>query len=74
MKTYGYEGGDLLSILDQLNTHTLADGGIWLLGLNTDFLKDNPFGMRGSSSRGCLVDVAQGTLFVCFIGLEGSPP
>ena len=39
--TYWYESGDLLAVLDELNTHTLSDGGVGLLGFNTDLLKDN---------------------------------
>lgn len=32
---HGHEGGDLLAVLDQLNTGALADSGVRLLGLNT---------------------------------------
>lgn len=68
--TYGHESGDLLSVLDQLDTDTLADSRVGLLGLNTDFFKDNALGVRRASSGGGLVDVAESTLLVLLIGLE----
>merc|ERR1712060_790141 len=32
-----HEGRDLLSVLDELNTNTLADGRVWLFSLNSNF-------------------------------------
>ena len=43
--TYGHESGDLLTILDELNADTLPNGGVGLLGLNTDFLEDDALGV-----------------------------
>lgn len=40
------ESSDLLAVLDELHTHTLSDGGVWLLGLNTDLLEHNALGVR----------------------------
>lgn len=39
------ESGDLLAVLDELNTDTLANGRVGLLGLNTDLLKDDTLGV-----------------------------
>jgi hypothetical protein len=50
--TYRYEGGDLLSVLNQLHTDTFSDGRVGLFCFNTDFLKYDAFGMRRASSWG----------------------
>ena len=68
--THGHESGDLLSVLDELDTDTLADSRVGLLGLNADFFEDNTLGVRGTTSRGGLVDVTESTLLVLLIGLQ----
>ncbi|GMT25011.1 hypothetical protein PFISCL1PPCAC_16308, partial [Pristionchus fissidentatus] len=47
----GDEGGDLLSVLDKLDTNALADGRVRLLSLDSDLLEDDSLGV-GSSSEG----------------------
>ena len=64
----GDEGGDLLGILDQLNPHALPDGGVRLLGLDTDLLKDDALGVRGSTEGIGLPPGAQVSFFVVLIG------
>jgi hypothetical protein len=67
--SYGYESSDLFPILDQLYTDTFSNSRVGLLGFDSDLLQHNALCMRGTSSRGGLVDVTQGTLFISFIGL-----
>ena len=43
------ESSNLLSVLDQLDSDTLSDGGVWLLGLDTDLLEDDTLGVGGTS-------------------------
>uniref|UniRef100_A0A672G1Z5 Uncharacterized protein n=1 Tax=Salarias fasciatus TaxID=181472 RepID=A0A672G1Z5_SALFA len=59
----GDEGGDLLAVLDELNSHTLPDGGVGLLGLHTD----DALGVRSSSEGVSLQRSAQMGLLVLLI-------
>lgn len=40
------ESSNLLAVLDELHTHALSDGGVGLLGLNTNLFEDNSLGVR----------------------------
>jgi len=51
----GDEGGDLLAVLNQLDTNALSDGGVRLLGFDTDLnnsftFRNNTLGTRISSA------------------------
>jgi hypothetical protein len=49
------ESGDLLAVLDELDTDTLANGRVGLLGLNTDLLEDDTLGVRRATEGRGLV-------------------
>jgi hypothetical protein len=55
------ESSNLLAVLDQLDTNTLSDGGVGLLGLDTDLLKDDTLGVGGATEGRGLVGSAQST-------------
>lgn len=68
------ESGDLLAVLDQLDTDTLPDSGVGLLGLNTDLLEHDSLGVgRAAEGRG-LEGCAERPLLICQIGPSLLPP
>lgn len=62
------ESGNLLSVLDQLDPDTLANGGVGLLGLNTDLLEDDALGVGGATEWGRLESRSEGALLKGQIG------
>lgn len=62
----GHESGNLLTVLDQLDSDTLSDGRVGLLGLNTNLFQHNTLGvgrttewrrLEGSSQQSGLVSL-----------------
>ena len=43
------EGSNFLSVLNELHSDTFSDGGVWLLGFDTNFLEDYSFGVGGTT-------------------------
>lgn len=64
----GDESGDLLSVLDELDTDALADSRVRLLGLNTELLKDDSLGVGGSREGVGLPDRSKVSLLVFLVG------
>lgn len=62
------EGGDLLAVLDELDTDTLADGRVGLLGLDTDLLEHDALGVRRTTGRRRAVRGAERALLVVVVG------
>lgn len=62
------EGSDVLAVLDELDTDTLANGGVGLLGLNTNLLEHDALGVRRATEGRRLEGRAEGTLLVREVG------
>lgn len=64
----GNEGSDLLAVLLEQDTDTLADGRVGLLGLNTDLLQNDTTGVRSTTEGRVLVGCSKKTLLVLLVG------
>ena len=58
------ESGDLLAVLDKLDTDALPDSGVGLLGLDTDLLEDDALGVGGTTEGRGLEGGTEGALLV----------
>lgn len=65
---HGHEGGDLLAVLDELDTDGLTNGRVGLLGLDTDLLENDTLGLGRATSRRRAVEVLEGALAVEGVG------
>uniref|UniRef100_A0A4X2MF02 Uncharacterized protein n=1 Tax=Vombatus ursinus TaxID=29139 RepID=A0A4X2MF02_VOMUR len=63
----GNKGSDFFAIINQLDSHTLPDGRIGLLGFHTNFFQDNPFCVRCSSKWAGLQGSAQMSFLILFV-------
>lgn len=64
----GDESGDLLAVLDELNSDTLSDSRVGLLGLNADLLQNDTLSVGRATSGGGLVELAESSLLVVLVG------
>jgi len=65
------EGSDLLTILYQLDSDTLTNGRVRLLGFNTDLFKDDTLGVGSTTEWVGLGQITQSNLLVVEISPSG---
>lgn len=63
----GDESSDLLTVLDKLDTDTLSDGGVGLLGFDTNLFQHNTLGVGRTAKGRRLEGSAQKSLLVRLI-------
>jgi hypothetical protein len=64
----GAESSDLLAVLHELNTNTLADSRVGLLGLNAELLHNNALGVGSTTEGVSLEGGAKVGLLVALVG------
>jgi hypothetical protein len=70
------KSADLSSVLDELDAHALPDGGVGLLGFDTDLLKYDTSRLRSALEGVRLnieIEFAAGVVLVCLPELIGVP-
>lgn len=58
------ESSDLLTVLDELNTDTLSNGGVWLFGFNTNLFQYNSLSVGRTTERRRLEGSSKKSLLV----------
>jgi len=62
------EGGNPLTVLDELDSNAFSNSGVWLFGFDSDFLDDDTFSVRSTGKWVGFQGGSQMSLFVVKIG------